>query len=217
MTVPAFADTTTVFSYNGTPSSTGANEQVEADFIVSGGNLIVTLYNTTPNLSQDKQILTGVAFQFAGGGSVAGTVTSPTVQDYTISGNNLVANQVANANWHTELDLTGYVTLTNLNNGNGGGSMGVISSSLNNPSNLSQHAPFITGPVQFTISGLGLTSSSQITSVQFNFGTGIGVWSPTVTPTALVATPEPGTIALSSLAFAGIALLIRRKKQAPQA
>ena len=85
MAVPVLADTVNTFVYNGTPVLTGYNENVQADFIVSGGNLVVTLYDTTPNTTFDKQILTGVLFTYSGAGSVLGTVTNPTATAYNIN------------------------------------------------------------------------------------------------------------------------------------
>lgn len=215
LAAPLFGDTTKTFIYNGTPSSTGVNESVEADFIVSGGNLLVTLYNTTSNLTFDKQILTGVLFSYAGAGSATGTVSNPTVQGYTINDSNghlTASGSPAGANWHTEIDLTGYVTLTNLNNGNGGGSKGIIATTTNpaGTNNLSNHDPYLEGPVQFTISGLGLTSSSQITGAQFNFGTAIGTYSGLAT--SPVSTPEPATLSIAAGALLGLLALSRRRQ-----
>jgi hypothetical protein len=207
---PALADTSTKFIYSGTPASTSLSENVEADFIVSGGNLLVTLYNTT-NVTADKQILTGVEFAFAGGGSVAGTVSNPTVEGYGLSGTTLTPTGMINANWGTTLDLAGYVSLTNLGF-NTAGRDGIIASTVSGTSGLGNHTPYIEGPVQFTISGLGLTSSSQITSVEFNFGTTTLTLSPAVT--ALVTTPEPSAFGLASFAMAGLLVLAPRQRKA---
>ena len=220
VSAPALADTATTFTYVGTPTSTGYYENIEASFIVVGGNLQVTLYNYTPSLTYDKQILTGVAFTFSGAGSTAGTVTNPNVNLYTETDSNgtlTLAQSNVSANWITSTtDLSGYITLTNLGN-NSGGSHGILSSTLGNPTNnLGQHSPYIkagTSGVTFTIAGLGLTSSSQITGAQFNFGTGIGVWSPVVTGVSTL-TPEPSTLTLSSLALAGLAFIIAKRKRA---
>jgi hypothetical protein len=207
--LPTFADTANTFIYNGTPTSTTHNEDVSASFIVSGGNLLVTLSNTTPNLIYDTQILTGVLFTYTGAGSITGTVTNPTTQGYNINDSNgqlTASGTPASANWHTEVgDLSGYVTLTNLNNsGNGGGSHGIISTSTNSggTNNLSNHEVFLEGPLQFSIAGLGLTSSSQITSVEFNFGTATGTTTTVIT--SLTATPEPSGFLLLGIGLVGI-------------
>ncbi len=213
--LPSFADTANTFVYNGTPTSTTFNEDVSASFIVSGGNLLVTLSNTTPNLTQDEQILTGVLFTYSGAGTVAGTLTNPTTQGYNINDSNgrlTSSGSPASARWSTEVgDLAGYVTLTNLN-GNSGGSHGIISTSTNSSgtNNLSNHEVFLEGPLQFSIAGLGLSSGSQITSVEFNFGTAIGTYSPLVTG-ALTATPEPSGFLLLGIGLVGISWIARKR------
>jgi hypothetical protein len=208
LTLPGFGDTTTKFIYKGTPRSTNLNENVEADFLLSGGELFVTLWNNVSGLEYDGQVLTGVAFSFAGAGTATGTVINPIVQSYAINdkdGNLTPWGKPASANWHTEVDLSGFITLTNLNNGNRAGSQGIISTSTAGAgtNNLANHNNFIEGPVTFEISGLGVTSTAAITTVEFNFGTAIGAFTPAVAPQVtaqrqpeMPPSPEPATIVL---------------------
>jgi hypothetical protein len=215
--IPAFADTATTFTYSGTPS-TGHFVDVEANFIVSSGSLLVTLYNLTPNLAYDTQILTGVSFTFAGAGSNAGILTNPIVNTYNVTdttGAMSLASSNVSANWGTNLSLANYVTLTNIGvSGNNGGSLGMLSSTLANPSNnLSQHGPYILTGAQFSIAGLGLLSSSQITGVQFGFGTA-GTLLGGVISADISSVPEPATFASSALLLAALALLKLRRGKA---
>jgi hypothetical protein len=216
MAVPVLADTVNTFVYNGTPVLTGYNENVQADFIVSGGNLVVTLYDTTPNTTFDKQILTGVLFTYSGAGSVLGTVTNPTATAYNINDSNGVLTSVGSqsANWHTEVDLTGYLSLTNLGN-NSAGSHGILSASTNSAgtNNLAGHEVYFKGPLQFTISGLGLTASSQIQNVEFNFGTATGQTTSTITGSLL--TPEPSVFLLLGMGLVGISWVGRKRSLKP--
>jgi len=215
---PVFADSVTAFKYTG--SAPGHPENVEADFIVVGGNLQITLTNIVSSMTYDTQILTGVSFTWADEGSTAGTVTNPVVPTYNINDTGGVITPTgvnANAGWITSLTaLSGYVTLTTIGApGHSAGNYGIISTSTNTSgtNNLSQHGPFIEGPVQFTIAGLGVTASSQITGVQFNFGTILGSYSGVVTSTVSTSTPEPGTIALSSIALVGLLWAVRKRQR----
>ena len=219
LAVCGFADTANTFTYNGTPASTGYNEDVSASFIVSSGNLLVTLSNTTANLTYDKQILTGVLFTYAGAGSATGAVSNPTTTGYNIDDTNgaLTSAGSVSANWKTETgDLTGYVTLTNLNNGNHAGSQGIVSTSTNSSgtNNLANHDVFLEGPLQFSISGLGLTSASQITGVEFNFGTAIGTET-SVVAGALTPDPEPTPFVLLSAGLIAISWVDRKRFAKP--
>jgi hypothetical protein len=215
--IPVLADTVNTFVYNGTfVSTTAFNENVRADFIVSGGNLVVTLYDTTPNTTYDKQILTGVLFTYSGAGSILGAVTNPIATAYNINDANGVLTSAGSqsANWHTEVDLTGYLSLTNLNN-NAAGSHGILSASTNpaGTNNLTGHEVYFKGPLQFTISGLGLTSSSQIQNVEFNFGTATGQTTSTINGS--LATPEPSPFVLLGFGLIGISWIGSKRSPKP--
>lgn len=223
--VSAMADATMAFTYSGTTSS-GHPVNVTADFTVDAvtGNMDVTVYNNTTNLAYDTQVLTGIAFTFAGESSVGSlSVINPTVNTYSVNdanGSISLASSNVSPNWITNTStFAGYVTLTNIGgNGNKGGSQGMLSNTLNDPTNnLSAGGKtWILSGQTFAIAGLGLTSSTQITGVEFNFGTALTTVTGAVTGTIVsTATPEPGTLLTSSLvlgllAFGGVRKRLRR-------
>jgi hypothetical protein len=221
---PAFADTITKFV--STSSYGGYSENVEADFVVAAnGNLQVTLYNRVTNLKYDTQVLTGVLFKWTGeNDAVVGTVSNPSVQLYSINdanGSISASGSPVSVNWHTQVDLAGYTTLTNLNNGNHGGSQGILSTSRDSSgtNNLDNHTPYLLSsdstPITFTLSGLtGFVSSSQISAVRFTFGTATGQTSGDVQASFAPAVPEPGTLSTllgSLLALATASWWCRRE------
>lgn len=221
MAVAGLSANNTSFMLTGNNGVCGATctENVRADFTsFSNGDLQVTLSNYVDTF-YDRQVLTGIQFKFSGSGSSAGSVTSETPANNTLYNVNsttgaLTATSGSLTAWSTQLDLSPYITLTNLGtDATGGGSQGIIGSTTNGPTNnLDNHNPYVYGSATFMIHGVtGVTSATAITGVNFNFGTALDNYiagSPVVT-----ATPEPGStlLLLTGLVLAGVGIRQRRK------
>jgi len=214
LAAPAFADT--AFTFNGVAPSTGFSETDSVTFSINpiNGALDIKLNNNTLNMTADKQILTAVAFTFANAPtSLTGiNLINPLVNTYNENDTNGSLTQVGanvSANWALSTStVSNYITLSNLLGGNGGGAMGVISTSLSSTTtNLTKHDPYIESGNTWEITGLGLTSTSQITSVEFNWGTALNTFSAPFT-----STPEPTTFGFASMGIAALLLTALKRK-----
>ncbi len=207
-----WGNTLTQFALNGNNAVCGCSENVEADFTaLANGDLQVVLTNSIDTYV-DRQILTGIQFRFAGSGNSAGTVTSQTPDGNTLynitnSTGVLTRTSASLTAWSTQLDLSPYVTLTNLGvSGVHGGGEGILGSATSGAvNNLSQHDPLVLGAATFLLHGIaGVDASTIITGVNFNFGTALNDYVAgsvvnsiaTSGLNAQSATPEPGTTAL---------------------
>lgn len=220
-------NTLTQFTLSGNNALCGCSESVEADFTAqANGDLQVVLINSVDSY-YDRQILTGIQFQFAGSGNSAGTVTSQTPSGsalYNINGSTgaLTTTSGTLTAWSTQLNLNPYVTLTNLgSSGVHAGGQGIIGSATTGAvNNLSQHDPFVLGTATFLLHGIaGVDASTVITGVNFNFGTALNnyvagtVVGSNSNTTSQSATPEPGTVSMlvGGLILIATASLRRRR------
>lgn len=218
------------FTLNGANSLCECSVNVKVDFTAQeNGDLYVVLSNLTDSV-YDRQVLTGIQFEYKGSGSSTGSVTSQTPNGDTLyniddkSGKLSEASGVKLTAWHTQpdVDLSPYVTLTNLGGKDAkGGAQGILGSATSGEvKSLSNYNPYVNGTATIVISGLsGVSSSTAITAVNFNFGTALDNYiaghpdkNSDEDLIMAVATPEPGT--LSMLAGAGILLALgsRRRK-----
>jgi hypothetical protein len=215
----AWGVTLTQFTLNGTNALCSCSENVKADFTaMNNGDLQVVLTNLNDTF-YDRQVLTGIQLQYAGSGSSVGSVSSQTPNGgklYNIDDSTGVLTQAVGVSltaWHTQLDLTPYVTLTNLGGtGSQGGAQGIIGSATAGPVNhLSNHQPFASGTATIIIHGLsGFSGSTAITGVNFNFGTALDNYVAGINTTS--ATPEPGTVSMLGGAGLMLALGLKRRK-----
>jgi hypothetical protein len=213
----AWAVTLTQFTLNGSNGLCACSENVKVDFTAQdNGDLQIVLTNLNDTY-YDRQVLTGIQLQYAGSGASAGSVTSQTpagnalynIDDST--GTMTIAQGVTLTAWHTQLDLSPFVTLTNLGGtGSHAGAQGIIGSNTAGAvNNLSNHDPFVKGTATIVIHSLsGVTGTTAITAVNFNFGTALDNYVAGSKTSAInsAATPEPGT--LSMLAGGGILFFI---------
>ena len=218
-----FADTVTTFQTGAVNNATcGIACPVNSSVVFTAkanGMLMVTLTNASV-LGLDRQVLTGVAFNFAGMTTAGSVTTQATEQLKQFSGSNgthadLVASGVA-VNWGVSAGagvFAGYEVLTNLGF-NAKGAEGILGSGDGNANGNVQnnHGSYFDGTATFTLTVAGVNANTVITSARFNYGTALddAVSSNVVSPSA---TPEPGTI---SMALGGAALLLfaRRRKSA---
>ena len=217
-----WGNTLTKFTMSGNNAVCGCSENVEADFTaMTNGDLQVILINSF-DTAVDRQVLTGIQFQFAGSGGSAGTVTSQTpaggtLYNITNSTGVLTPTSGSLTAWSTQLDLSPYITLTNLGTSAvGAGGQGILGSATTGAvNNLSQHDPFVLGTATFLIHGIsGINGSTAITGVNFNFGTALDnyVGGTSSVINAQSSTPEPGSISMlaSGLLLFATARLRRR-------
>ena len=215
---------TTTFSFIGnSPCGASCPVNVQAAFTIVGGNLQIVLTNNS-NTDFDQQVLTGLYFT---GTHVATSMTQ--VGQTAIVPSGTTASQLYALNndatgaltalsgslgWGTStgsaLDLAGYVTLTNLEApGIAQGAQGIIGyNTAGATNNLSNHDPYVFGSATFTLTGTGITDTASITDVKFNFGTALGG----TNIVSLVATPEPGSIALCIGGLGLLAAGVRRRR-----
>ncbi len=164
-----WGNTLTQFALNGNNAVCGCSENVEADFTaLANGDLQVVLTNSIDTYV-DRQILTGIQFRFAGSGNSAGTVTSQTPDGNTLynitnSTGVLTRTSASLTAWSTQLDLSPYVTLTNLGvSGVHGGGEGILGSATSGAvNNLSQHDPLVLGAATFLLHGIAGVDASTI-------------------------------------------------------
>ena len=220
----AFADTVTTFQTGAVNNATcGIACPVNSSVVFTAkanGMLLVTLTNVSV-LGLDQQVLTAVAFNFAGmvnAGSIATQATQPLVQFTGSNGSSSDLTTVgvtATSNWGTLAGtggFAGYDVLTNLGF-NAKGSEGILGNGGGNASSNVQnnHGPYFYGTATFTLNVAGVNANTVITGAQFNYGTALNdaVNANVVTS----ATPEPGTISMA-LGGAALLLLARRRKSA---
>jgi hypothetical protein len=232
------AHSTAVFVGSGTNGETGNSVQGQAEFTVSGTNLILQLFNSDSNPTDGPgDVVTGITFDLAGGATLSINLAAPGPCGMSLNGETLWTSQTTNStgadvcgSWTDQLAAgatvdfglatTGFSGLFNggsISVGNAGPNYGIASSSTDFSSFAPGGFPVVQHSLTFTydISGAPLLES-QITNVTFLFGTsGEG----SVTGACQAGTscipleaPEPGTLTLLALAGAGLLFASRRRR-----
>jgi hypothetical protein len=217
--VSASADSITYFTPSGSVEPADQTHPVDAEAIVTTGNGTVSLQLfdllTAAQMHDAGQLLSDFFFTLSGPlGSVSNS------NENTPSGTliNLTGGATGSiGNWGFSDSTSGGSTtfhVTDLSGGQSpaqtiiGGTVGESASDYtnSNPSLTGNHNPFVQGEETFVFNIAGVTSTTQITSGVFSFGTTSGG---NITG---VATPEPQTIGLLLLAGAAMAFSFRRRR-----
>jgi hypothetical protein len=213
---PAEADLWTVSGKD----TAGEAVSAQATFTVSNGSIEIKLTNLLGNPTSDGQLISGLSFSVSGAtGTASLTSSSGAVSTVNSSNGSYTAGVTQSL---THWGASGSVGLTTLTGGKpndliiGPDSKGNFNPALGglytnaNPS-ISKHNPVVLGTGTFDIAITGVTSTSLISAVIFDFGTSTdpigGVHQP-------AAAPEPSTLAiagLGALAFIGYGLRKRQK------
>jgi PEP-CTERM motif len=207
-----------VMSTTSSPAGGGGPVNVEADFTIGYGKIAVTLINYLENLTADSQLISGISFGISGASGSGGLTTSNNGIISTISVGGSYSAGVADTLTGWKASETGLsIELTTIGDGapnhliigpdNADGFVGAGTYSAANGSITKNHNPSDLGSATFDISIPGVTTTSTLSNVVFQFGT-----AGTVTVTAQKsAIPEPQTIAMLGFALAGLGLIRRRQ------
>jgi hypothetical protein len=235
---PASARANFEFTASGTSSDGPLN--AEAYFVVGNGTITLYVANLTSGTQSQGDAISGITFSVSAppntslslqspGTAVAGNVvnvtsgtfSSPTYTPFTASGG------VA-ANWavQTNNNVTDIGNPSNPHylivgpnasfsgQGNPGGNFNPYFQSLaTSPENLSTAPPG--DSVMFVLSAPGVTSSSTISNVVFNFGTSPNEHTANGSPVITTAVPAPSSVVLLGvgfLCFLGYAGYTRRRR-----
>ena len=200
-----------------------------ATFTETGNTITITIRNLEANPTGAGQTINGVDFSLSNSKTL-GSLTSQDGTLRTVNGNG--AGQYSDTGGPGT--SVGAANLWNYVTGNGSGSnLGIMVTSLGNMAAVptvigdpngsnaysngggsitGNHNPFIAGVVTIVLSVSGVTSSTTVTAMQFQFGTSNNEGNVTGHQQA---TPEPSTLAiagLGALGFIGFGLRRRLKK-----
>ncbi|HET6605606.1 MAG TPA: hypothetical protein VFG62_02990 [Rhodopila sp.] len=217
------AHASVVYTASGAPV-TGINDSAKATFTLGAGTITVTLDELSQYSGQsDVGLLSGISFVV--GPAVSGT----TLSSYTYSGlaslssSGTVTSTTdpgSATHWGTTVS-GGTVYLATVGTGAAGAqpydliigpnSSGNFSSSYGSVSHsVINHLPVVLGEATFVISAPGVTSTTTISDMVFNFGTESGQ---TLTG-KLVPSPEPASMVVLASGLLGMGVFARRKTRA---
>ena len=206
--------------------------KAEAFFTLGNGSLQLTLTNLFANLTSDGQQISAITFKVGGAtGSGALTTTGSGLISTISKGGAYTAGKADSLERWDATQAGTSISLTTLTGGKpnrliiGPDDKGGFDPSLGKyskaNSSIIQHTPSALGTAIFDILISGITESSVLSDVVFQFGTDAGqrlvtgelVPPPEPTPSPV---PEPSTFALLGLGGLGIAArACRRRKAAP--
>jgi len=217
--VSASADSITYFTPSGSVEPADQTHPVDAEAIVTTGNGTVTLQLfdllAAAQMHDAGQLLSDFFFTLSG---TFGSVNNSNENTPTGTLINLTGGATGSiGTWGFSDSTSGGSTtfhITDLSGGQSpaqtiiGGTPGESASDYTNagPSLTGNHNPFLQGEEDFVFNISGVTSSTQITSGVFSFGT---TSDGNITG---VATPEPKTVGLLLLAGAAMAFSFRRRR-----
>jgi hypothetical protein len=211
----AHASVVYTFTASGQPVS-GNTDSVEATFTAGNGTLSVALEELSPYTGlSDVSLLSGVSF------ILSGTVSAPTLASHSYGGlANLASNGTVttatetSTHWGVALS-SGTMYLATVGTGSASGkpadliigpnTNGNFNSYSSVSSSVIQHLPVVLGEASFVINVPGVTPSTTISNVLFNFGTTSGQ--------TLVGMPVPEPMSGLMLAsgLLGMGLFARKK------
>jgi hypothetical protein len=177
-----------------------------ATFTTSTNQIVVALNNLIVNPTADSQNISDLLFTVSTGqttGSINQGASSGTSRTVNSNGSFTDNGTVSPSHWALQTsgsqlylnDLTGgSPTQTIIGSPGPGGTYSNANGSIAG----SVHNPFLFGPVTFTLSVTGVTSSSTITAATFSFGTSAGQ------NVQAVPEPAPFSLALCLTALGGV-------------
>jgi hypothetical protein len=204
MVAPVHAGSITYFTPKGSSVGDGP-VNAEAVFVTSAGSLQITLDDLLQNPKSVGQLLSDLSFTIGGGGSLSGaTLASSSGQAITVNSNGTFTLGPTVATGWVPTFTTTSGTLDVLSGpGHAGpahliigppGSGDMYSNANNSIAGNGPHNPFLDQMATFTITGLGLTDATTVTSATFSFGTTPGVFVSGIVP-------EPSSLVLSTVAI----------------
>lgn len=207
-------------------TTTGGSVDAKAVFTLGNGTIDITLTNLFQNPKSDAQLISALTFTVSGVGtnsaslsSITGNTSSIDTSSGTYSSPTAITS-VSSTPW-AATNTSGTLYLNDLTGGKpndliiGPDDKGYLDPSkggkyTNANSSISQHNPVILGSATFVIDITGVTSSSHLSGVTFQFGTTSG----SNQSVGVLSVPEPSTMAMGLSAMAMMAgVLIRRRRR----
>lgn len=213
-----FAQTYTFSTPSGSTDSAGDPVSATATFVVSAGQVVVTLTDNLVNPKDIGQLISDLQFTLSGGG-FTGTSTLSSSSGTTIFVNadgTTTAGSTGKTGWALGTTSSGLILCvicpSNITPTGpvpsqliiGPPLNGVYSAANSSIAGNSPHNPFLTNSPTFTVSNSSInsTGSTLVSNVVFSFGTTFG---------NNVPTPEPGTLALFGTGLLAMARFTKRR------
>jgi hypothetical protein len=198
-----------------------------AVFSLSTNTVQITLTNLEKNPTADGQLISGIYYTVSGATNSTSsltTLTAPSGQANIASGGSYTYDHGTLGHWYTP-NKGPNQSLDNLTSGgkpydliigpdNNGGLTPGSGMYTNANASITGHDPVVLGSMTFDITVPGVTSSSTLSNVVFQFGTtnGSNLVNASLVSSGGPTVPEPGVTALlASFGLSGVAFLRRRK------
>jgi PEP-CTERM motif len=202
----------TTFTF-GTPANSSTGDGIvsaSASFIVSAGQVVITLNDLLARPKSAGQLISGLEFSLPG---LTGTTTlsSSSAQQITVNGSGSSTGITSSTGWSFGTFTTGLILCTVCPSGLAGdaphreiigpGPYTNANGSITNGS----HDPFLNETATFTLTNSSITSAATVSGVIFSFGTTFGAAGADIS-----AAPEPGTLVLFGTGLLILAKIARR-------
>jgi hypothetical protein len=207
-----------VFSLLAGSSSGGNPVDASATFTFGSGTVQVVITDNEVNPKSDGQTINGISFSLSSG-QTAGWISNSSGQLIDINGDGSFSTVSGNPSWHynqanlgVEITSIGNPGARNtiIGNDDGTGNYSDGNGSITNGA----HNPFVQHTATFDLSIPGVSSTTTINSMQFEFGTSAGA---NVTGQLVTSSvPEPSSLVLSTFAVLGALAwhCLRRRQRA---
>jgi PEP-CTERM motif-containing protein len=191
--------------YTATGTDSDGSVSASANITISGGVITVLLSDTNTGEKSDGQTVSGILFNVSGVTGISNFTQAGSLVN--ISGTTVTPIAGSPTHWADSLSSTTIFVDTVPGIGTQPVDL-IVGSSPDGNGSMNSHSPYINGTGTFTLTAAGVTDTSIISNVIFQFSTS---QDPFVRIDGVAAVPEPATWAMMILGFFGVGFLAYRR------